>query len=317
MAEQDAGTKRPRDEEKSGAASKKSKTSKPSAMGMYGGGRAGRPWTLSIALPASIVNNAQTDELRSYLVSQIARTLTIYSVDEIVIYEDQEELLKSWPSEDDPQVSGACTFFARNLQYLETPQYLRKVLFPMHADLKYAGLQNPLDAPHHLRKNETHVPYREGSILEMKYEPKEHPVYELDRYKNKARVDMNGKFACCGLSHPVWLDGWGEIDENVRVTIKLDGNDRRFGQPTAPSEPREKMNMYWGYETRIAKSLVEVFTDAAVEDKGYDLVIGTSERGTDINKAFLNHAKNKSLFPTSCCSADWADWKTFCGIQSL
>jgi predicted SPOUT superfamily RNA methylase MTH1 len=47
--------------------------------------------------------------------------------------------------------SAPDVFFARVMQYLETPQYLRKALFPIHPDLKLAGLLNPLDAPHHLR----------------------------------------------------------------------------------------------------------------------------------------------------------------------
>ncbi len=35
--------------------------------------------------------------------------------------------------------SDGNTFLARVLQYLETPQYLRKQLFPMHPDLKLVG----------------------------------------------------------------------------------------------------------------------------------------------------------------------------------
>ena len=31
-------------------------------------------------------------------------------------------------------------YLAINLQYLESPQYLRKALFPIHPDLKNAGL---------------------------------------------------------------------------------------------------------------------------------------------------------------------------------
>ena len=36
-------------------------------------------------------------------------------------------------------LSDGNTFLARLLQYLETPQYLRKQLFPMHPDLKLVG----------------------------------------------------------------------------------------------------------------------------------------------------------------------------------
>lgn len=48
----------------------------------------GRSWTVSIAVPSSIVDNAQSPELRSYLIGQIARSLVIYNVDEIVVYDE-------------------------------------------------------------------------------------------------------------------------------------------------------------------------------------------------------------------------------------
>ena len=44
--------------------------------------KTGRKRTLSVALPASIVENAQGGELKALLVGQIARALTIYGVDE-------------------------------------------------------------------------------------------------------------------------------------------------------------------------------------------------------------------------------------------
>lgn len=47
-----------------------------------------------------------------------------------------------------------CAQLARILQYLECPQYLRKEFFPKHRDLDYAGLLNPLDAPHHMRQHD-------------------------------------------------------------------------------------------------------------------------------------------------------------------
>jgi predicted SPOUT superfamily RNA methylase MTH1 len=36
-------------------------------------------------------------------------------------------------------------FLARILQYVECPQYLRRMIFPMHPDLQFAGLLPPLD----------------------------------------------------------------------------------------------------------------------------------------------------------------------------
>jgi predicted SPOUT superfamily RNA methylase MTH1 len=106
----------------------------------------GREYTVSIALPGSVLDNAQTGELRTYLAGQIARAAAIFSIDEIVVFDDgaghhREAQCGSTGSEQ----------LARILQYLECPQYLRKHFFPLHADLQYAGVLNPTDMPHHLR----------------------------------------------------------------------------------------------------------------------------------------------------------------------
>lgn len=45
-------------------------------------------------------------------------------------------------------------FFAQNLEYLETPQYLRLKLFSKSPALRFAGLMNSIDAPHHLQVDE-------------------------------------------------------------------------------------------------------------------------------------------------------------------
>merc|ERR550534_1221815 len=46
----------------------------------------GRKWTVTLALPGSIISNCQTSELKSYVAGQIARAATIYKVDEIVVF---------------------------------------------------------------------------------------------------------------------------------------------------------------------------------------------------------------------------------------
>ena len=293
-------------------------TSKPSATGMYtsaDGTKKPRDWTLSVALPSSIVHNAQSHELRSYLVGEIARTLTIYGVDEIVIYEDRRDLLgaplgsgrkndhssswggssydswggggkgndwgnnswgkSSWnegwgedtkkesdptattPTEEPDSTSPGAAFFIRNLQYLETPQYLRKILFPMHPDLKFSGLQNPLDAPHHLRKGEQ-LEFREGVVLEEKYWPS-------DAWKNGER--KNGVYICCGLDAPVWVSTEAELPAGVRVTVRLltDEEGRRgLGEFVSQSTPREEGGLYWGYGVRYVGDLQSVFLEPPV-----------------------------------------------------
>ena len=91
-------------------------------------------YTLSILIPSSIVDNAQSKELRTYLIGELARTIGIFKISEVIIFHDK---LKD-------NSKDYINYFIKNLQYLETPQYLRKTLFPMSEDLKLSGLMNPL-----------------------------------------------------------------------------------------------------------------------------------------------------------------------------
>lgn len=116
--------------------------------------------TISIAVPGSILENAQSEELRTYLAGQLGRAACIFKVDEIIVFDDLGEDIgkrvktsDSWTEDgENRHVRHCCLQLARILQYLECPQYLRKSFFPLHKDLKHTGLLNPLDAPHHLRQ---------------------------------------------------------------------------------------------------------------------------------------------------------------------
>lgn len=163
-----------------------------------------------------------------------------------------------------------CLQLARVLQYLECPQYLRKHLFPIHRDLQFAGLLNPLDCPHHLRASE-HCAYREGVVANL-------PV-----------KDGSGSFVNCGLEKEVKIDR--HLQPGVRVTVKLaekvPGKKLR-GSAVSPSCPRTEGGLYWGYEVRLARSLGAVLAEAPYKG-GYDLTLGTSERGEPVDQLQLPH----------------------------
>ncbi|KAH8739749.1 SpoU superfamily [Cryptosporidium ryanae] len=270
--------------------------------------------TLSVAVPASIAGNAQSFELRAYLVGQIARTLTVFGVNEVIIYEDKSKdvqenggrtissstLTKNGNGETIKSDSNfACSkwmeFFVKNLRYLETPQYLRKSLFGFDNDLKYAGLQNPLDAPHHMRISEW-IPYRQGAVVSG---PKLYKGEVSKEHKN------NGSWVNCGLPSEVWVSTTG-LAANQRVTVRMSkesgdlhkalcdefNSKGRYssiksyftGKVVEDSKPLKK-GIYWGYKVRPAKSLREAMYGSEYED-GYDLIIGTSERGDPVDKGF-------------------------------
>jgi predicted SPOUT superfamily RNA methylase MTH1 len=45
--------------------------------------------TVSLALPGSIVDNAQSPPLRTYLAGQLARAIVIFRIDEVIVYDDK------------------------------------------------------------------------------------------------------------------------------------------------------------------------------------------------------------------------------------
>ncbi|KAK9289083.1 hypothetical protein L1049_017554 [Liquidambar formosana] len=227
--------------------------------------------TVSIAVPGSIIDNTQSLELATRLAGQIARAATIFRIDEVIVFDNKSTSVDDSgdPNTDasDENESGAA-FLIRILQYLETPQYLRKNLFPKHNSLRFVGMLPPLDAPHHLRKHEW-APYREGVTL-----------------KERAPNSM-GTLVDVGLSKNVVIDE--VLEPGLRVTVAM-GNNRQLGadllHQVSSSKPREEAGMYWGYRVRYASNICSVFKDCPYKG-GYDYMIGTSEHGLIVNSSEL------------------------------
>ncbi|KAK9503753.1 hypothetical protein O3M35_010246 [Rhynocoris fuscipes] len=231
--------------------------------------------TLSIALPGSILDSIPCPELQTYVVGQIARAACIYNVDEIIIFDDTCGK-SSEKDEEGNSISWLnCEFFAKILRYLECPQYLRKMLFPKERDLQYVGLLNPVEAPHHFRANQ-HSLYREGVVTD-----------EKNKKGTKSLAEI-------GLINKVKLDKI--LEPGTRVTVKLppknQGAHKLNGISVSPWEPKVKLGMYWGYNVRLASSITDVFGKCPYK-KGYNLTIGTSDKGTPIND--INFKKKKKL----------------------
>jgi hypothetical protein len=74
--------------------------------------------TISLAVSASCVENAQHMELATWLAGQIARAAAIFNVDEVVIIDESNAA--------EGHVGKGAALLARVLQYMETPQYLRR-----------------------------------------------------------------------------------------------------------------------------------------------------------------------------------------------
>jgi hypothetical protein len=84
--------------------------------------------TVSIAIPGSVIANAQSPELRTFLAGQIARAAALFHVDEVVVYADDasSDQAEKRKGDDDhakaTRASDPNLFLVRVLQYLEMPQ---------------------------------------------------------------------------------------------------------------------------------------------------------------------------------------------------
>lgn len=264
----------------------------------------GRTHTLSIALPGSIIANCQTHDQKTSLAGQIARAAAVFCVDEIIIFNDgQSQSVKRRPTpggrdytaEDERSgytgFNNPDDFLYHVLSYLETPPHLRKLLFPMHPNLRTAGAMPSLDMPHHMKASEWCV-YREGVTV-----------------SSSQRIPSdNGTLVECGL--PAYARISAPVEPNTRVTVKFASTEEPFmdeqttldAEAVAPDLPREEAGYYWGYACRMASSLSAVFTECPY-DGGYDLSLGTSERGVSV--AALTGSGTAKAANVAPVSRDW------------
>ena len=222
--------------------------------------------TVSIALPGSILSTVPTDELKTYVIGQVARAAALFKVDELIIFDEMSANPQSLSTRD------VNSMFANVLQYLETPQYLRRVLFPKHPDLQHVGLLHPLNCSHHMKQDEWSE-YRDGVVLDRPSKRK------------------SGSYVNVGLIKDVRVDIC--LQPGVRVTVKMQECDASSeerknyrGSVVSPLEPSVH-GLYWGYSVRYAKSFSSVFSDYPYGEK-YDLVIGTSDKGENISDINFN-----------------------------
>ncbi|KAF2146204.1 uncharacterized protein K452DRAFT_348788 [Aplosporella prunicola CBS 121167] len=285
-------------------------TTKPTAVYKP---RRGRSHTLSIALPGSIIANAQSHDLKTAMAGAIARAAAVFSVDEIVIFNDGQSQRHDKGRRDNYRhyndaetgytgFSDPDNFIYHVLSYLETPPNLRKVLFPLHPNLRTAGTLPSLDMPHHLRADEW-CQYREGVVLDAaeyggynNHAPPTPQSSSSSKKKKSKKGQANAAdttagapapttYVEAGLPYPVPISA--TIPAHTRVTLKFAATEdpgayeELEASAVGPAAPREEAGYFWGYQTRQADSLSAVFTECPF-DGGYDLSVGTSERGTTL-----------------------------------
>ena len=98
---------------------------------------------LSIAIPASLVSDIPHLREKTAKIGMVGRAAAIFGINEIIVFPDM-------PKRKQYEEIALITTI---LSYMETPQYLRKRLFKIRPELRYAGVLPPLRTPHHPTPN--------------------------------------------------------------------------------------------------------------------------------------------------------------------
>ncbi|HMK54127.1 MAG TPA: putative RNA uridine N3 methyltransferase [Methanobacteriaceae archaeon] len=193
---------------------------------------------ISIFIPLSFVSETKDLKVRTYKVGLISRSAALFRVNRIVIYDDVKD-------------QKGAKFISDVLSYMNTPQYLRKQVFPITRELRNVGILPPLRTPHHPTGDLHQGDYRQGLTIK--------------RTKKGTIVDIGAdRLALC--------------KEKLSVNRVLNFKVEKLAKEIliTPDEP----DTYWGYETLTTHRNLQDSLKAMKPKP--DLVIGTSRFGQPI-----------------------------------
>jgi methyltransferase len=196
---------------------------------------------ISVAIPDSCLLDEQTLRDKTLKIGQIARASSIFRVKTIYLYQDREAKVRNTDRR----------LIKLILRYLDTPQYLRRNLFPQRQELRYAGLLHPIRAPHHKDWRDIKA-VKEGEIR----------VGVVVRIKDKLFVDV-------GIDKLVRLEGAAHVGAKLNVRLKSTYPNFRAEE----IDRQEISDSYWGFLVHEAGSL------KALLDQSNDSVIIITSKG--------------------------------------
>jgi predicted SPOUT superfamily RNA methylase MTH1 len=194
---------------------------------------------ICVSIPDTILEEQGSLREKTAKLGQVARYCALFGVDEIRVFHD-------------PRGRGESRFIKRVLEFLETPQYLRRRLFPLSEDLRFAGLLPPLRIPSHKAK----VPvgriqpgeFREGVVL------------------------ADGLSVDAGLDVPIALRKREAPQKRITLKVSAVSNSRVEGTPVH----RRDVPAYWGYSVEVSG------TGSLLADSAFPLKVATSRHGDPV-----------------------------------
>jgi len=204
---------------------------------------------VSIAVPASFVSDIPHLREKTIKIGSLARVAAIFRISEIIIFPDLPKVNQGQDS----------NLIATILSYVETPQYLRKRLFKIRPELRYAGILPPLRTPHHPLSDKMKAlkigEYREGAV---------------------SSFTKDGSLVEIGVERPILVPNIRlSLDDRATVRIIELGK-----HPKAVLANRSEIQSYWGYRITVTN----VSFGQLIKTCAFDLVVATSKRGAPFAK---------------------------------
>jgi len=199
---------------------------------------------LNVAIPSSLLEDCSTLREKTVKLGFIGRACSIFRVEEILIFKDFRR-----------KTSDDSKLIKQILEYLETPQYLRKRLFKKDSKLRFVGLLPPLRTPHHPLIDDINklpnLTAREGIIVR--------------KIKSQYLVDVGLKDLLLVTAESV---AKRRIGERVTVLINKATGEHKLVDP-------KNLNVYWGFKVKVLR---EGLRDIK-KHYGDSLIIATSKKG--------------------------------------
>jgi len=216
---------------------------------------------LSVFLPDSLLSKTKDLKLKTSKIGIIGRALAVFNVNQVYIYKDL--------SQEDVNSESEGDFIAKLLGYMNTPQYLRKKVYPLQSDLKHVGILPPLRTPNH-------------------------PVgdVELGSYREGLTIKRNKK----GTFVDIGMDELAFCKEQLTVNKIFSFKVIKLAKEIVVT-PEIPDGIYWGYETSSTHKTLK----NSLKLINPDLVLFTTRNGYEINSIFndleskINNSKSVAV----------------------
>lgn len=206
---------------------------------------------LWIAIPDSCLIDSQSILDKSYKISQISRACSIFCVSKIIVYHDRSVKTEKMDKK----------ILETILEYLDTPPYLRKKIYPKMWILKHAGILPPIKSPHHM------------TLVDM------NKIKDGDVRFGFVIKQSDSLYVDVGLEKMIKYKG---SQLGKKVLVKISKNPQLIAEDIS----KDNVDGYWGYDVQFADSLSAILVDSKNE------VIMTSVQGAPFTK-HVNDLMNK------------------------